>query len=100
MVFKLNTTGQERNSALEEMQKADDKRMYTIESDRNRRDTTLAGLVAETFLAGYKGRTKIWHKDGDESNNWYKNLLMVTPDDYKKLRAGMVTWQELNLEQA
>ena len=99
IVFKLNTTEQERNSALEEMQKADDTRLYTIESDRNRRDTTLAGLVAETFLAGYKGRTKIWHKDGDETNNWYKNLLTVTPDDYKGLRAGTVTWQELNIGQ-
>lgn len=99
IVFKLNTPEQERNSTLEEMQKANDKRMYMIESDRNRRDTTLAGLVAETFLAGYKGRTKIWHKDGDESNNWYKNLLTVTLDDYRKLRTGKLTWQELNLEQ-
>lgn len=69
------------------------------EINRYKRETTPAELVAETFLTGYKGRTKIWHKDGDESNNWYKNLLTVTPDDYKKLKAGKVTWQELNLEQ-
>ena len=41
----------------------------------------------------------MWHKDGDESNNWYKNLLTVSPQDYKDLKAGKVTWQELNLEQ-
>lgn len=99
IVFKLNTPEQERNSTLEEMQKANDKRMYMMESDRNRRDTTLVALVAETFLEKYPGRIKIWHKDGDETNNWYKNLLTVTPDDYRKLRAGKVTWQELNLEQ-
>ena len=38
-------------------------------------------------------------QDGDESKNWYKNLLTVTPDNYKNLKAGKVTWQKLNLEQ-
>lgn len=69
------------------------------ERNKYKRDTTPAELVAETFLVGYKGRTKVWHKDGDVSNNWYKNLLAVTPDDYKALRAGRVTWKELDLGQ-
>lgn len=77
---------------------------YTIfEVDRDggawKRETSPEDLVVDTFLVKYKGRFKVWHKDGDESNNWYKNLLTVTPQDYKDLKAGKVTWQELNLEQ-
>ncbi len=70
-----------------------------IEVNRYRRETTPADLVAETFLVRYKGRTRVWHKDGDELNNWYKNLLAVTPNDYRELKKGKVSWQELELEQ-
>ena len=79
-----------------------DKRgQLTGEAVRNKykRETTPEDLVVDAFLARYKGRFKVWHKDGDESNNWYKNLLTVTPEGYKELKAGKVTWQELNLEQ-
>ena len=70
-----------------------------IEENIYKRETTPEDLVVDTFLVKYKGRFKVWHKDGDESNNWYKNLLTVTPQDYKDLKAGKITWQELNLEQ-
>ena len=70
-----------------------------IAENRYKRDTTPEDLVVDAFLVKYKGRFKVWHKDGDESNNWYKNLLTVTPEDYKNLKAGKVTWQELDLEQ-
>ena len=70
-----------------------------IEENQYRRETTPEDLVVDAFLVKYKGRFKVWHKDGDESNNWYKNLLTVSPEDYKDLKAGKVTWQELNLEQ-
>lgn len=75
--------------------------IFEIEKDGStyKRETTPEDLVVDAFLVKYKGRFKIWHKDGDESNNWYKNLLTVTPDDYKNLKAGKITWQELNLEQ-
>lgn len=69
------------------------------EENQYKRETTPEDLVVDTFLVKYKGRFKVWHKDGDESNNWYKNLLTVTPQDYKDLKASKVTWQELNLEQ-
>lgn len=77
---------------------------YTIfEVDRDggawKRETSPEQLVAEVFLKSYDKRNKIWHKDGDESNNWYKNLIYVTQQDYKDLKAGKVTLQELNLEQ-
>lgn len=70
-----------------------------IEENRYKRETTPEDLVVDAFLVKYKDRFKVWHKDGDESNNWYKNLLTVTPQDYKDLKAGKITWQELNLEQ-
>lgn len=70
-----------------------------VEINRYKRETTPEDLVVDAFLVKYKGRFKVWHKDGDESNNWYKNLLTVTPDDYMELKAGKVTWRELNLEQ-
>lgn len=67
--------------------------------NRYKRETTPEDLVVDAFLVKYKGRFKVWHKDSDESNNWYKNFLTVTPNDYKNLKAGKVTWQELNLKQ-
>ena len=75
--------------------------IFEIEKDGStwKRETSPEDLVVDTFLVKYKGRFKVWHKDGDESNNWYKNLLTVSPQDYKDLKAGKVTWQELNLEQ-
>lgn len=75
--------------------------IFEIDKDGSRwkRETSPEDLVADTFLVSYRGRCKIWHKDGDESNNWYKNLLTVTPQDYRDLKSGKVTWQELNLEQ-
>lgn len=98
-IFQINTPVEECNRILEEMQNANERRIYAMQESRCGRDTSPAGLVAEMFLARYKGRTKVWHKDGDESNNWYKNLLTVSISDYKALKAGEITWQELNLEQ-
>ena len=97
--FPVGTPEAECNAVLEEMQKSNSNNRYTLEVERWKRDTTPEDLVAETFLVQYKGRYKIWHKDGDESNNWYKNLLMVSADDFKNLKSGKVVWQELNLEQ-
>ena len=75
--------------------------IFDIEKDGStyRNETSPEELVAETFLVKYAGRLKVWHKDGDETNNWYKNLLTVSAQDYKDLKAGKITWQELNLEQ-
>lgn len=70
-----------------------------IVESKFRRETSAGKLVAETFLVQYDRRSSVWHKDGNKYNNWYKNLLMVTLQDYKKLLKGEITWQELNLEQ-
>lgn len=97
--FPYGVSEDECNTVLEEMQKSDDSNKYSIETNRWKRDTTPEDLVADTFLVSYRGRCKIWHKDGDYTNNWYKNLLYVNEKDYKDLKAGKVIWQELNLEQ-
>ena len=98
-VIPWNMSDVECNSILNAKQQVNVKRKYVIEATRHKRDTSPAELVAETFLVKYKGRIKVWHKDGDESNNWYKNLLYVSLSDYKDLRSGKITWKELNLEQ-
>lgn len=67
-----------------------------IEETRHKVDTSPERLAAQTFLKPYRGRGKIWHKNGDFSNNWYKNLLYVTREDYKKLKAGTLLWDELD----
>ena len=64
-----------------------------------RKDTSPEGLVAENFLRQYKGRNKVWHKNGDFADNWYKNLIYVSKEDLKDLKAGKITWQELGYEQ-
>lgn len=70
-----------------------------IKESRYKRETSPEDLVADTFLKSYRGRCKIWHKDGDYTNNWYKNLLYVSREDYAKLKAGTIKWQDLNYEQ-
>lgn len=75
--------------------------IHEIDKDGSRWKTESSPeeLVAKHFLVSYDGRRKVWHKDGDEANNWYKNLLYVSADDYKRLKDGDITWQELNFEQ-
>ena len=59
----------------------------------------ISTMVAEAFLKKYRNRPKIWHKDGDESNNWYKNLIYVSTKDFKRLKSGEITWDKLKLKQ-
>ena len=98
-VFGTAKTEEECIAILNQLQNENKFRKYRLETMRYRRETSPEDLVADTFLVSYRGRCKIWHKDGDYTNNWYKNLLYVSMDDYKKLKAGKITWQELNLEQ-
>lgn len=49
--------------------------------DRYGIDTSPAELVGNAFLVKYSGRKKLWHKDGNLANNWYKNLIYVSKKD-------------------
>jgi len=77
---------------------------YTIHWEDKRgdvwkRDIFCDYLVAEVFLVQYKYRKRVWHKDGDKSNNYYKNLIYVSNEDLNMLRKGKVTWDSLGMEQ-
>ena len=67
--------------------------------ETTKRETSPEELVAKCFLKRYKGRCKVWHKNGDFNDNWYKNLLYVSDKDFRNLKAGKITWQELGYEQ-
>ena len=67
--------------------------------EREKKIISPSRLVAETFLKSYPGRDRVWHKDGNSHNNWYKNLIMVSWRDYKRLFDNKITLEELELEQ-
>lgn len=69
------------------------------EINRYRRETAPDALVDESFLVQYRGRYRVRHKDGDFANNWYKNLIYVSRDDFAELKAGRITLESLGLEQ-
>ncbi len=69
------------------------------EINRYRRETAPDILVAESFLVQYKGRDRVWHRDGDFANNWYKNLVYVSRNDFAELKARRITLDSLQLEQ-
>lgn len=71
--------------------------VLTEEIEIFRRCYKIDELVAESFLVG-KG-SKIWHKDGNLENNWYKNLIYVTIEDYRRLQKGEIKWQDLPYKQ-
>lgn len=69
------------------------------ETNRYRREAAPDILVAESFLVQYKGRERVWHRDGDFANNWYKNLVYVSGNEFAELKAGRITLESLGLEQ-
>lgn len=70
-----------------------------VVEDRWIKDIQPKYLVAKTFLKEYPGRTKIWFRDGNKKNCWYKNLIYVSNKDYWKLNNNRITLEELQLEQ-
>lgn len=94
----FNVTDEQCNEALSEIQAQYDKRVCEIEVDRWKRETFTDELVAQHFLVPNDGK-KVWHKDGNRDNLWYKNLIYVTNEQFSDLEAGVVTWQELDIKQ-
>lgn len=56
-------------------------------------------LVAQHFLVKPRGCNKVWHIDGNVNNNYYKNLIYVTYNEYEKLYKKVIEVSELNREQ-
>lgn len=100
-VRKLSTSLSESecNSILNELQSKDDKKRYFIKTAKYKNETAPELLVAEHFLAPNRHGTKVWHKDGDEENNWYKNLIRVTTKEYRDLQDGKISYEDLEPKQ-
>lgn len=90
---------EECQAIISELQEKNEKKIYEIERNKYRRETSPEELVAEHFLKRSGCRTRIWHKDGDENNNWYKNLMYVGVYDYADLKKGKINWYELGYKQ-
>lgn len=67
--------------------------------ETTKRETSPEELVTKCFLKQYSCKHKVWHKNGDFADNWYKNLIYVSDKDFRNLKAGKITWQELGYEQ-
>lgn len=88
----------EIENELVEFAKGDKPAVY--KKNKIKIETSPEELVAKNFLVKEKDHGyKIWHKDGDFANNYYKNLMWVDWNDFKKLKAGEMTWQEFEYEQ-
>lgn len=98
-MLSLDLTEDECNAILEELQSKDEKRKYFIKTTRYQTETSPELLVAKHFLAPNRPGTKVWHKDGDEENNWYKNLIRVTTAEYRDLQSGKIPYEDLEPKQ-
>lgn len=67
--------------------------------EKVKRETSPEELVAKNFLINRRTGSKIWHKDGNTDNNYYKNLLWVTAKEYKRLKKKEITYQDLRYKQ-
>lgn len=77
---------------------------YTINlvdeyGEKYKKETSPAELVAEQFLERNSETTWIWHIDEDLSNNYYKNLLWVSWDEYTSLNRGYVKVEDIDRNQ-
>lgn len=56
-------------------------------------------LVAQYFLIKPKNCSRVWHIDRNMNNNYYKNLIYVTNEEYDKLFRKVIDILELDREQ-
>jgi hypothetical protein len=70
-----------------------------IDGSKFQIETCPSKLVAEHFLEPIKGESRIWFIDRDKSNNYYKNLMYVSPFEYSALQEGRMLVTELGRSQ-
>lgn len=95
----LSLSDEECKVIIDELQKAHPKSAYEIKREKHKHETSPEKLVAQHFLVRNGNNNRIWHKDDDENNNWYKNLMYVTNQQYRDLKSGKIKWQDLNINQ-
>lgn len=74
---------------------------YDFDGSAIHEETSPEILVAKHFLIKSTGCNKIWqwHIDDDMNNNYYKNLIYVSAEEYELLRKHVKTVAELGREQ-
>ena len=72
---------------------------YDIDGTALHEETSPEILVAKYFLIKPTGCNKIWHIDENMNNNYYKNLIYVSAEEYELLRKHVKTVAELGREQ-
>ena len=72
---------------------------YDIDGTALHEETSPEILVAKYFLIKPTGCNKIWHIDENMNNNYYKNLVYVSAEEYELLRKHVKTVAELGREQ-
>ena len=72
---------------------------YDIDGTALHEETSPEILVAKYFLIKPIGCNKIWHIDENMNNNYYKNLVYVSAEEYELLRKHVKTVAELGREQ-
>lgn len=72
---------------------------YDIDGSPIHDETRPDILVAEYFLMNPKRYKRIWHIDENMNNNYYKNLIYVSNEEYELLRKHVITVAELGREQ-
>lgn len=72
---------------------------YDIDGSAIHDETSPEILVAKHFLMKTAGCNKIWHIDENMNNNYYKNLIYVSVEEYESLRKHVMTDTKLGREQ-
>ena len=64
---------------------------YDIDGTALHEETSPEILVAKHFLIRPTGCNKIWHIDENMNNNYYKNLIYLSAEEYELLRKHVIT---------
>lgn len=67
--------------------------------ERKYRAVFVDKLVVNAFLVKIPGRNYIWHKDRNQLNNNYRNLMLVTKEDYIRLLQREISISDLDYVQ-
>lgn len=67
--------------------------------ERRYRAVFVDKLVVDAFLVKVPGRNCIWHKDRNQLNNNYRNLMLVTKEDYIRLLRREISISNLDYVQ-
>ena len=88
-----------KNTVIKDTNKGHWKVFYEDENGTEYKDVYAEHLVAETFLKPVKGKNRIYHIDGDNSNNKYNNLIYVSDKELHDLKNGSISVKDLGREQ-